>query len=692
MTLLAQKLMMLNGKRVISSQPTDSAIFGSARSLSRFTTTVNSRSLARSSLDGLPAGSSRIRIGLWPCVSAEAPKLAMGLNIVLAFLLERYSDIQVYRILAKLDDTQSPDSYEWYISDSQFGIDDWEIEGLDENVFINSTLNKSDGKWQLQVEVESEFDDEDEDVPVFSLQAADTLALIKSLPQLVEQIAVHLNTSHQRLTATTYQIENGFDEESLHNFLSLVFEWELNLYLLLWGKAWEDEDIEQLLDRLISSAAILDDFGAWTLGLLLRRTFLPGFALVGDILAPKIPQIAETFLHYPALQIHLGWSALRMGRSDVAYVLLERAVEAHQQSPRLWLTLAEAYRSERGWDDALDTFQTAIELEAVDSVLYQRYADLLLTASYNDYEFEEFLLIDPDDYDGDYAVWEAIAAFEAAYELDNDIDTLYYALVQLSSLDEDMFWDKFSQLANADTTGEYVRNLLESAHDIDDFTPAIEALEHLNKENPERVDILINMGLAYTLNDEHDKAIELLEQALEKATEPEHIADIQRLLLVAEDPMFEARFAELTSQLEAGKSISESDMDFLEEALETAPSIVDLYLAIARGYALWEDFDAAIEVLEDGLKELPDDPDITELYAGVLWLQDKTEAAITTLEQALEKHPHHVPLLCRMGRCMFDSDEEELAREYLARAELIEPENPILRRTRAYIARALANE
>src|SRR3954469_17204729 len=77
---------------------------------------------------------SPFRVGLWPILSDSEPEIAMGLGLVLAALLERTPAVRVYRLLAQVSET--PNSYEWDLANSQFGVDDWELEGLDENVAI----------------------------------------------------------------------------------------------------------------------------------------------------------------------------------------------------------------------------------------------------------------------------------------------------------------------------------------------------------------------------------------------------------------------------------------------------------------------------------------------------------------------------------------------------------------------------
>src|SRR5215216_1511266 len=93
------------------------------------------------------------RIGLWPLVSS-APDISMGLMTLLAFLLERYQGVIVYRLFANVDDAEA---FEWTMERSQFGVDDWQLEELDENVGVWGTLERNGAGWQLEIDVENDL-------------------------------------------------------------------------------------------------------------------------------------------------------------------------------------------------------------------------------------------------------------------------------------------------------------------------------------------------------------------------------------------------------------------------------------------------------------------------------------------------------------------------------------------------------
>ena len=112
MSTLANKLM---GQKTISQPQSVSAIFGQLSGQ----VTLQSES------------SVQFRVGMWPIQSNSDPEIALGLACLLAYHLERWSFIQVYRLFAQIE--EDVQDFTWSIEKSQFGVDDWELDGLDEN-------------------------------------------------------------------------------------------------------------------------------------------------------------------------------------------------------------------------------------------------------------------------------------------------------------------------------------------------------------------------------------------------------------------------------------------------------------------------------------------------------------------------------------------------------------------------------
>ena len=128
----------------------------------------------------LYAGQPAVRIGLWPLRSAGQPELAMGLFALVGYLLERWRGARVYRLAARVEGDAR--QWRWTMASSQFGVDDWQPEGLDDNVGIWGALEREGQGYRLRLNVEDDRLAEDEAPAEFQLEAGDLAALVGGMP------------------------------------------------------------------------------------------------------------------------------------------------------------------------------------------------------------------------------------------------------------------------------------------------------------------------------------------------------------------------------------------------------------------------------------------------------------------------------------------------------------------------------
>jgi tetratricopeptide (TPR) repeat protein len=204
--------------------------------------------------------------------------------------------------------------------------------------------------------------------------------------------------------------------------------------------------------------------------------------------------------------------------------------------------------------------------------------------------------------------------------------------------------------------------------------------------------LFVALASLYVTNEQPDEALEALERAEPLTQAPELISEIERLRLLAEEPDFEARIGAIVDVLNTGTRLPETDLEFLEDIVERAPSYADAYLHLAKGYERIDEPAAMLETLLDGQKNVPDDPEISYLLVRTLWDQDQRELALEYLNKALSANPYHVPLLALAGRYLFEEGDEDEARDFLSRAEAISPNHPVLNEVRRFIARELDEE
>jgi tetratricopeptide (TPR) repeat protein len=629
----------------------------------------------------------RLRIGLWPILNNDVPETAMGIATVLGFLLERRQQIRVYRLFAQLEG--GAESYEWAIGLSQFGVDDWQLEDLDENVAVWGTLLKNATGWQLILEVESDdFLEDSEEAKSLTYEAESLRQLVAILPKLAAEIASLVGADEERAAAPVYSSVTA-DDENLNRLLQYLFHWELELLFQMWGRRRPDEEVIAATDELLQIGRTCgDEFAAWAVSCAIARSILPLFEPIHELLAPTIQEVASSIPNGVFPPILFANALFRSGHAKMAYDLLESSLETYPESAESWLALAELYWQGGYINEALDTFQRAIEQDCANGTLFARYGDVLIALDAQGWGGEEFILVSPQQTSANLMAWEAVEAYEAALEIDpSNIHALYQQVILLADLDEARLWPQFARLIEADKTGERVRSAIDSLYHLDDISPATRALQKAIEGGKDRHDLYINLAAAYLVAENEMPARAALEKAGSLTQDEDALRETERLLLAAEDTAFEAHLGEITDLVNAGSSPSIRDVDFLEATLEKAPRFGEVYLLLAKAYQLWGEPDAVLETLLDAQKKLPDDPDVLEMLARELWAAGEQKLAFDSLNKGLAKSPQHVPLLSLTGRYLFENGQEEAARAFLARAEIIAPRHPALNEARVHIAR-----
>ena len=623
------------------------------------------------------------RIGFWPIRSANEPEIAMGLLTVLGGLLERYQGIRVYRIMAQADG--QPDTYVWNIDQSQFDVDDWQVENLDDNVGLWGTL---DG-WNMTLEIESDLSDEEE-AKSLTYIAGNLVELVRLLPQAAADIAALLNVPDLKLIAPVYAPDD-WNATGMANALKQAFRWERRLYLWLWGQAWDEGQILADVDRLLESARSLGDFGGWLVSHALERAIM-FMGVEDEFLIPAAEKIIEAFDKSSLPTVMLATAVYEAKYVQQAYDWLEAEFDNGKGDALTHLAAAELYRRGGQITDAVDVMQAAIEDQIADAALFRRYADLLIALEYNGLKINEFVLIDSARRSEKDLLREAVEAYENALRLSpDDSAVLSRQLLQLLEIggDHKRMWQGFDKLAGMDSSGEHTRVVVDMFYNVEDLSPAIQILKRHISENPDRVDLYLSLATVYTLDDDGDAALGWLDKAQNIATDADTIVEIERLRLVAEDPEFEMALGEIADVINAGNSIEAGDVEFLESIIERVPTYAEIYLLLARAYIGWEETSSALETLLDAHKYVPDDPDILALLSEVVWDSGETDLAFSYLSKGISQNPQHVPLLALAGQYLFEDGQEDAAKSYLSKAEAISPNDPVLARVRRHIARSL---
>lgn len=672
----AHKLITLREIKTQSTTP--SVIFGTANTL------------GRSLLQRSP-----VRIGLWPLVSSRHPNVSMGIMTLLGLLLERRSEIQAYRVFIKLND--DPTDYQWTPTDSQFGVDDWQLDDLDENVAIWGTFSQEDDKWLLELEVEI---DDEKDAPnnILKLEAETLPNLVIQLPQIAQEIATlcEITTDIVDLDLTT-----ELEESELKEFFTDLFTWQRHLLLSLWGWEWSADDIHMkylVLEKYFSNAE--ESFATWGVANAMAHAQSPGYGDTAEYVSEILIKNYHKILN-PVGIPSIAYSLYSSGYVQQGMDILSASVSDENASVFNWMSLANLQHRAGRYINAIKTYQNAIDANVTHYLLFNRYAQMLGNLDDNQL-IDEFCIIDPDEFDDDYPIqnliyWEAIEAYEKSLSLNPQQPAILANqlvwLIQLQASPQRL-WRGFEQLITIDTdTGDYVRDVLDEMFDFVDIEPAIDLLKKAVNANGSKQNPFLRLNLAYALviDEQDDDAIDILE-TLRETTAPDNqdiMNEIERLLLMIDDPEFELKLTELGQIVDTGKALSLEDVDYLENIIDLVPTLSEPYIVLAKAYQAWEEVETVLETLMDGHAAIPEDPDITELLAKAIWESGDHELALQYLQKGLETSPNHVPILALMGQYLVDEDYIDTAKAYLARAELISPRHPSLAEAKRQISQSI---
>jgi len=676
MARLAEKLIALKDRE--SRSHLSSAIFGSV---------VN-----------LPASLSRrapVRIGMWPCVSDDDPELVMGLWTTFAYILELWQDITVYRLFVRVGEDVD-ESYEWQIEHSQFPIEDWQLNDLDENIAISGNVTRSDDSLALRVTLENDLsDEEDSEGKEFSYEARSWMDLLCQLPQIAKDVVREVGAYRRDETLPFFECDVPdvvkLNSERIVSLLRTTFAWERDILLFLWGLEWDDESIIHSTKELEGFVKGEENFVAsWIVAQALRRSMLPGLAYIGDLILPQIDSVIETSGFADSMCVLIADSLFEAGYAEKAYQLLQVGRERNPRSSLITVKLANSLARGGRITEAISIIQSALKSEMQSANLYEQYASLLAIVRQYGVPIETLTLIDATTITDAEIVVEAIRAYDLAFALKPpSIRALHRQGLLLLHHDEQRFWNTFQKIIELGGQ-EQISDLIQSLDEIDDVGPAVVMLQRSIKEE-KTLEKLLNLAQVMILNDE-EAVHSVLDEAWNLTSTAEDKSQIEQLRLNSVDDTFENRFAELSAMIEAGNSPSGSDVEFLEDVVADAPHFVNAYLTLARAYLIWGDDEAALEVLLDADKLIPSHPDIMERLAEALWRSGEQELAFEYLNRGLEEDPNHVPLLVRVGRYLFDNNQYDDAKLYIARAEVIAPRASELSDLRAYIAQHLSGE
>ena len=638
------------------------------------------------------AAQDHSRISVYPIVCADMADAAMGIASCLAYLLEQYRGIKVYRCFAKIDPDDG--STEITAADYQFSIADWEFEGLDDNVALSGKLEKIGAGFQLQVFIDLSLLD-NQDVVKLAFDFGALYELINSLPQVTAEIVEILLGAPSNQLVIHYPALAA-DSAEIETLLGIVFDWNLDLYLYLWGTDWDDDDVLAQFNEAIDTFRRLQNgFAFWCLGMMAKQVMQIGLDAIGNVIVPFLNPSMDAHRQYPhgAAALAAGLSA--SGYADRAIQLLEQYPLTDAADASIWVTLIDIHLGAGQIAEAIDTNQRALENGLEHPALYWRYAQMLMMSETNDWFVEDVLLIDPDEIDEQEQIaFEIIHALKRLFALaPRNLSALQLALTYMIEVDDDELWEYFARLVQNDRAGLYVSDIIERLIDIEDLDPAYEILQDQINKGPTEPYSYVYLAQLAIVDENSDLAKTSIASCRQSLAQPDHDLELelQRLELSARLPDFEQRFAEIKVMLDAKRNAADKDVEFLEEALEIAPLVIDLYITLSGCYRSWNDIETAFEVLADAEQKAGEHPRIVRGMTEILWHKNQHDQAVERLNSALQNFPNDIYLLAQMANYLIEHKQLDDARQYIERAESIAPSHGEVWKLRQLIARKLAN-
>ncbi len=629
------------------------------------------------------------RIAVYPIVSNAMPDFAMGIASCLCYLLEQWPGVKVYRCFVKIEADENDSDVT--SDDYQFSPTDWELDGLDDNLVLYGSATFHEATAQLQLHVDTSMvNAEIDSVLAFNYQSVPEL--IGALPTVAAELVSKLFDQEQLHLVIDYP---KFEEKSLllQSMLEDLFAWNLDLCLSHWGVEWPAEEIEsQFLTLAEICREIGSDFAFWCLGMTCQQIMQLGLEELGEAIVPLIDRAfgdGDAAAQGRALAA-LGLS--RLGYVDPALGALEE-LAANSPEPSVWYTLIEICLGAGRASEAIDACQRALETGIEHPALYWKYAELLIISEANNWLIEDVLLIDPDDIDESEQIpCEIIGALKTLLESQpNNLGALQLMLMYMIDVEDPELWDYFEQLVKRDENSAYLGEIIERLADTESLTPAYEILQNAIVESVRNPYLYANLAQLAIVDGNYQMAKQQLQECrrITEIVDEELELELQRLELSADRPGFEGSFAEIKVLLNAKRSIRESDVELLEEAIEIAPRMIDLYVTLSRCYLNWQDNDSAIEVLTEAKNRAGNHPRIVLGMAQIQWTRMMRDEAILTLNTGIAEFPNDVSLLAQTASYLIENDQLDDAKQFVERAESIAPSHGALMQLRRFIAASM---
>ena len=607
----------------------------------------------------------QLRLAIYPLVGDGDSAWPRGVMLTLAHFLESNRNCRVYRLL-------DPDII---------------LPSLGETHRLNGSWQVNSAGYTLQLVARIPFGTEEER---WERQAETLPKLLEMLPALATEILLTIGAEEGNFQSDALYLSLEELERDSETNLKICWQFEQALFSALGGNEWPEMRIREQLGQLLRIAGLgKHGFGTGLARVCLLRAILPG-APCAAIAIDFLPEMLATFPSDWDFQARALRNLASLNAHEDAVAQLRLRLQETKTPPSSIITvLADLLANAHRLREANEIYQLALQNCDQPSEWALPYARQLVALSESEQSIATLPLTQPapGQFTADEIIQEALAAYAIALEAEPRNFSIHCEwLLLLLHIDPQRFWLGFAALAKEPVAIEYLRTIIGELESYDgDLTPGKEALLTASQQYPEMRCVYAEMLL---LDGESARAAEQIRTARAFTKDRDGIAELERLALIAEYDGFEMRLGEIQASLQSG-SIREDDLSFLEQSLDTAPHQLQIYLYLAAGYRLHQDYPSALEVLLDAREQLGDQPPLFQQLSEISWLLDERELALRYLQQGLAAHPLDLNILVALARLHLNQGEEDQARQFLLRAESLDSGHPALTRLKAFIAREM---
>lgn len=218
-------------------------------------------------------------------------------------------------------------------------------------------------------------------------------------------------------------------------------------------------------------------------------------------------------------------------------------------------------------------------------------------------------------------------------------------------------------------------HLFRNVDQISDFTPGVQALEDYIANHPEERAGYFHLGFVLYQLEAYPKAVEILEQGLEKCTGPQFFNDLQRLLLSIKVGNFEKRLAHSYKDVLHGRPAKA--IPFLQECNQQVKSFWPTWFLLGKAYQELHQYPKALKALKRAHHLVPNHSDVLNELGILATLTNKHKYALKCFHKAVSLDPFHPDYLCNLALESLKGGEYKKASQIIQRVLSMRPHNKV---------------